>query len=69
MSPGDAQIAIDNREDMNLPKGLEIIPDPGLGPGSVIFETTRGEFDVSAHTQLEEIERGFADLVHRRRLT
>ncbi len=69
MSPGDAQIALDNREDMNLPKGLEIIADPGLAPGSAIFETTRGEFDVSAHTQLEEIERGFADLVHKRRLT
>jgi flagellar assembly protein FliH len=68
MSPGDAQVAIDNRADMNLPKALEIIPDPSLGPGSAIFETTRGEFDVSAHTQLEEIERGFADMVHRRRL-
>lgn len=69
MSPGDAQIAIDNRADMNLPKMLEIIADPSLPPGSAIFETTRGEFDVSAHTQLEEIERGFADLVQRRRLS
>lgn len=68
MSPGDAQIAIDNRADMGLPQSINIVADGGLAPGSAIFETARGEFDVSAHTQLEEIERGFADLVQRRRL-
>lgn len=69
MSPGDAQIASDNRADMGLPQAVDILADATLPPGSATFETTRGEFDVSAHTQLEEIERGFTDLVHRRRLT
>lgn len=67
LSPGDAQIVIDNREDMRLPSGVEIIPDPDLPPGSAIFETARGELDISAHTQLEEIERGFTDLIVQRR--
>jgi flagellar assembly protein FliH len=67
LSPGDAQIAIDNRADMELPPAVEILPDPSLPPGSAIFETTRGELDASISTQLGEIERGFADLVVRRR--
>jgi flagellar assembly protein FliH len=67
LSPGDAQITIDNRNDMGLPPAIEIIADPTLLPGSAVFETSRGEFDISAHTQLEEIERGFADLIVKRR--
>lgn len=64
---GDAQIAIDNRSDLGLPAAIEIISDPTLPPGSAIFETARGELDVSAYTQLDEIERGFADLIVKRR--
>ena len=67
MSPGDAQVVLGNRADLGLPPALEIISDGSLPPGSVIFETTRGELDLSAHTQLEEIERGFADLIVRRK--
>jgi len=67
LSPGDAQIAIDNRDDMGLPPALEIISDPALPPGSATFETSRGEMDISAHTQLEEIDRGFTDLIVKRR--
>lgn len=67
MSPGDAQIVNDNRGDLGLPPSLEVIADSSLPPGSAVFETTRGELDLSAHTQLEEIERGFADLIVRRK--
>lgn len=67
MAPGDAQIASDNRDDMGLPAAIEIVSDPTLPPGSAIFETARGELDVSAYTQLDEIERGFADLIVKRR--
>lgn len=65
MSPNDAQIVLDNRADLALPPSVEILPDSTLPPGSAIFETTRGELDLSAHTQLEEIERGFTDLIVR----
>lgn len=67
LAPGDAQIVIDNRQDMGLPGAIEIVADPALSPGSAIFETARGELDVSGHTQLDEIERGFADLIGKRR--
>lgn len=40
---------------------IEIIPDASLECGAAIFETARGKLDVSADTQLREIERGLAD--------
>lgn len=67
LSPGDARIVQDNRGDLAIPQGVEISADAGLPPGSAIFDTLRGELDLSVQTQLEEIERGFADLVVQRR--
>jgi flagellar assembly protein FliH len=67
MSPGDARIVVDNRADLGIPPAVEICPDAALPVGSAIFETARGELDLSIQTQLEEIERGFADLVVKRR--
>jgi flagellar assembly protein FliH len=40
---------------------VEVIPDPAREPGSVIFETQRGNLDASVESQLQEIERGLAD--------
>jgi len=65
MAPGDAQIVLDNRTDLAIPPAVEVVSDAGLAPGSAVFETTRGELDLSVQTQLEEIDRGFADLVRR----
>lgn len=42
-------------------QGVELVPDPALPRGSAVFETARGKLDASIETQLEEIERGFAD--------
>lgn len=42
---------------------IEVIRDPGLQAGDVIFETRRGNLDISIDTQLAEIERGFADRI------
>jgi flagellar biosynthesis/type III secretory pathway protein FliH len=67
MSPGDAQIVRDNLADLRVPPSVEVVADGSLPPGSAVFETTRGELDLSAHTQLEEIERGLTDLMVRRR--
>jgi flagellar assembly protein FliH len=40
---------------------VELVADPGLGPGDVVFETERGDLDASVGAQLEEIRRGLAD--------
>jgi flagellar assembly protein FliH len=40
---------------------VEVIPDPSREPGTVIFETERGNLDASVESQLREIERGLAD--------
>jgi flagellar assembly protein FliH len=41
--------------------GIEIVPDPGLATGAILFETSLGDLDASIETQLQEIQRGFAD--------
>lgn len=40
---------------------VEVIPDSSREPGSIIFETSRGNLDASVESQLQEIERGLAD--------
>ena len=42
---------------------VELIADPAQERGDVIFETNRGNLDVSVETQLREIERGLTDRV------
>ena len=44
---------------------VDVIPDPSREPGSVVFETSRGNLDASVETQLHEIERGLADRLRR----
>lgn len=40
---------------------MDVVADPSLDPGGLIFETGRGWLDASLDTQFREIERGFAD--------
>jgi flagellar assembly protein FliH len=44
---------------------VEVVPDPSREPGAVIFETQRGNLDASIESQLQEIERGLADRLHK----
>jgi flagellar assembly protein FliH len=44
---------------------IEVIPDPTHEPGAVIFETDRGNLDASVDSQLQEIERGLIDRLHK----
>ncbi len=67
LAPQDAEIVRQNRNLLSLPQSVEVAIDPSLPPGSALFETARGEVDASVQTQLEEIQRGFADLVTRRK--
>jgi flagellar assembly protein FliH len=47
-------------------KKIEILGDARLDRGALVIETGRGQLDASVETHLEEIERGFADLVGNR---
>jgi flagellar assembly protein FliH len=44
---------------------VELVADPSLQCGDVLFETAHGDLDASIESQLREIERGFADRLHR----
>jgi flagellar assembly protein FliH len=66
LSPADAGMLQQYREQLDLPPGLEILSDSTLPTGSAIFETSRGDLDASVNTQLAEIDRGFADVIRRR---
>lgn len=50
---------------MGAPVRISVVGDAHLEPGAVCVETRRGGFDASAETQIEEIQRGFADLMER----
>jgi flagellar assembly protein FliH len=46
---------------------IEIVPDVAGDPGTVVFKTARGNLDASVESQLDEIERGLADLLRRQK--
>lgn len=50
-------------DQFGVPQNVEIVPDAAVARGGLIIESSRGELDASVDTQLNEIERGFADLV------
>jgi flagellar assembly protein FliH len=50
----------------NVPgTSVEVVGDPSREPGTVVFETARGNLDASIDCQLQEIERGLADRLNR----
>ncbi len=53
-------------ERLGTPPGIEIVADRSRQPGDVLFETARGVLDASIETQLQEVERGLTDRLHRR---
>lgn len=67
LSPQDAAPVQEHRARLHLPPAVEIVADASLARGSAVFETSRGELDSSFDTQLDEIERGLADVMKRRR--
>jgi flagellar assembly protein FliH len=48
-------------ERAGMAPAVTVVADPKMRAGDVIFETSLGELDCSIETQLQEIERGFAD--------
>ncbi|MGC8761750.1 MAG: FliH/SctL family protein [Bryobacteraceae bacterium] len=51
---------------IGAPEAIEVHADASLEPGAVMMETSRGTIDASLETQLEEINRGLTDVLHRR---
>jgi flagellar assembly protein FliH len=49
-----------------LNRRIEVVADPNLERGAVLFETTKGTLDASLETQLDEIERGLVDALKER---
>ncbi len=64
--PEDARTIETCFGDLGMPERIEVVADQNLERGAVILETTRGQLDASVETQLQEIERGFADRIHSR---
>lgn len=50
----------------NLPLHPEVLADPALNAGECLLETGIGNIDLGVKSQLEEIERGFFDLLEQR---
>jgi flagellar assembly protein FliH len=65
LHPADRPAIAAALERVGLPQQIQIDGDAALERGAVILETSRGSLDASVNTQLDEIERGFTDLLHR----
>jgi len=65
VSPADAAWIERRLSELRLPQRIEVAADPSLPRGGLVMETARGRLDASVETQLQEIERGFADIVGR----
>jgi flagellar assembly protein FliH len=59
--PENADIVRKHVEELGRSQRLEVVVDPRLDRGAVVFETACGNLDVSLDTQLEEIQRGLVD--------
>ncbi|HXK07121.1 MAG TPA: FliH/SctL family protein [Verrucomicrobiae bacterium] len=66
LHPSHAAVVSACLEQYGSANRIEILPDASREPGTVIFETPRGNLDASIDSQLQEIERGLADCLRRR---
>ncbi len=65
VNPQDATVIQQQLQQIGTPRKIDVVAESALPRGSAIFETTRGSLDVSTDTQLNEIDRGFTDLMKR----
>lgn len=66
LNPKDHQALLPHLERLQLPPRVEIVSDPALERGALLLESTSGILDASIQAQLDEVERGFIDLLGRR---
>lgn len=50
-------------ERIGVPVAVRVEADPSLEAGGLLLETTSGVLDASVQTQIDEVSRGFADLL------
>jgi flagellar assembly protein FliH len=61
VAPAAAEITRAYVERAGFGGAVKINIDPALQLGDLVIDTSTGELDASVHTQLQEIERGFAE--------
>jgi flagellar assembly protein FliH len=66
LNPKDHQALLPHLERLQLPPRVEIVSDQALERGALLLESTSGILDASIQAQLDEVERGFIDLLGRR---
>ncbi len=66
LNPKDHLALLPHLERLQLPPRVEIVADSGLERGALLLESTSGVLDASIQAQLDEVERGFIDLLGRR---
>ena len=59
--PAGADAVRSALERIGAAPAIQVFPDAGLKNGGMIFETSFGDLDASVDSQLQEIQRGFAD--------
>ena len=59
--PAGADAVRSALERIGAAPAIQVLPDSSLKNGDIIFDTTFGELDASVDSQLQEIQRGFAD--------
>ncbi len=66
LNPSDLEALRPHLERLRLPPRVEVVADSGLERGALMLESTSGLLDASIQAQLDEVERGFVDLLGRR---
>ncbi len=66
LNPSDLEALRPHLERLRLPPRVEVVADSGLERGALMLESTSGVLDASIQAQLDEVERGFVDLLGRR---
>ena len=59
--PGQEQVVRLSLQESGRGQAIELIADPSLPPGGILFDIGRGALDASVGTQLDEIVRGLTD--------
>lgn len=63
--PSDAELLRQHLAEAGLAERIQLVADARLGRGAAVLETSHGALDASLETQLEEIQRGLLDRLHR----
>ncbi|MDX2266678.1 MAG: FliH/SctL family protein [Bryobacter sp.] len=66
LNPQDLEALRPHLAKLNLPPRVEIAAERGLERGALLVESTSGTLDASIDAQLDEVERGFIDMLGKR---